>query len=232
VTRPVPAHRPSLVLVHSPVLGPGSMQATARALSARGWICVVPSLTEAGSVSEHVEAAAAGVPDGSVLVAHSGAGPLVPAIAAVSADEGRVVAGSVFVDARLPAQEGSTPMAEPAMVELLTALAVDGTVPLWSDWWGAEAFDTLVPEPAVADGMRAEMRALPLSFFRSEVPVPPGWPDTPCAYLRLSAAYDTEAAEAAARGWPVVRHEGAHLDVARRPDDTAVVLDSILAQLP
>lgn len=221
--------RPSLVLVHSPVLGPASVQSTARALSGLGWICVVPSLTEAGSVDEHVAAAAAGVADGSVLIAHSGAGPLVPAIATTA--RGRV-AGSVFLDARLPNRAGSTPMAEPEMLEFLEALAVDGVVPPWSQWWGEETFAVLAPRISEADGIRTEMRRLPLDFFRSEVPVPQGWPDTPCAYLQLSAAYDAEATEARARGWTVAGLDGTHLDIATRPGETASAIDRLLEQLP
>ncbi len=94
-------------------------------------------------------------------------------------------------------------MAEPEMLEFLESLAVDGVVPRWSQWWGEEAFAALAPQPSTADGMRTEMRRLPLAFFRSEVAVPVGWPDTPCAYLRLSPAYDGDAEEARARGWTV-----------------------------
>jgi hypothetical protein len=221
--------RPSLVLVHSPVLGPASVQSTARALSGLGWICLVPSLTDAADIGQHITAAAATVPDGSVLVAHSGAGPLVPAIAAHA---GRRVAGSVFVDARLPATHGSTALAEPTMIEFLSGIAVDGTVPPWSTWWGEGAFDAMVPDAALAAGMRSEMRSLPLDFFRSEIPVPPGWPDSPCAYLQLSPAYGAEAAEAGGRGWSVARRDGTHLDVATQPGATAAALHDLLAQLP
>jgi hypothetical protein len=221
--------RPSLVLVHSPVLGPASVQATARALSGLGWICIVPSLSGAGSVDEHVAAAAAGVADGSVLIAHSGAGPLVPAIAA--ATQGRV-AGAVFLDARLPNVEGSTPMAEPEMLQFLESIAVDGVVPRWSQWWGDEAVAVPTPQSATAEGMQTEMRRLPLAFFRSEVPVPAGWPDTPCAYLQMSSAYAAAATEARGRGWTVDRVDGSHLDVATRPTETAAALDRLLEQLP
>ncbi len=223
--------RPSLVLVHSPVLGPTSVQGTARALSGLGWICLVPSMTEADSVAAHVAAAAAGVPDGAVLVAHSGAGPLVPAIAAAAAHLERRVAGAVFVDARLPARTGATAIAEPAMLEFLGDRAVDGLVPPWFQWWGDETFAALVSDPALADGLQAEMRRLPLGFFRAEVQVPPGWPTHPCGYLQLSPTYDVEFAEARARGWTCARRDGTHLDVATRPEPTAAEVDRILEQM-
>ena len=41
------------------------------------------------------------------------------------------------------------------------------------------------------------------------------------AYLHLSPAYDADAAEAAARGWPVRSIPGQHLDLATRPDMVA-----------
>ena len=221
--------RPSLVLVHSPVLGPTSVQPMARALSGLGWICLVPALNDAPSVAGHITAAAAAVPDGSVLVAHSGAGAFVPAIAAHA--EGRV-AGAVFVDARLPDRGGVTALAEPSMIHFLAGLARDGIVPPWSQWWGDGAFEAMVPDAALAAGMRSEMRSLPLDFFRSEVAVPPGWPDTPCAYLQLSPAYDAEAADARARGWSVAERAGTHLDPATRPVPTAAALDALLERLP
>jgi len=223
--------RPSLVFVHSPVLGPTSVQGWARASSALGWICVVPSMTEADSVTGHVAVAAAGVPDGAVLVAHSGAGALVPGIAAVAALSDRRVTGAVFVDARIPARTGATAIAEPAMLEFLGDRAVDGLVPPWSQWWGDETFAALVPDPALAAGLRAEMRHLPLDFFRAQVPVPPDWPARPCGYLQLSPAYDAEFTEARARGWTCARRDGTHLDVATRPESTAVALDRILEQM-
>jgi hypothetical protein len=218
----------SIVLVHSPVLGPSSWQATGRALSGLGWICLVPSLLDASSVEQHVETAAAAVPEDSVLVVHSGAGTFAPAIAAASGDR---IAGTVFVDARLPVTSGPNPIAEPMMLELLEQIAVDGAVPPWPGWWGEVVFDDLVPDRATADQLRAEMRALPLEFFRTDVPVPPDWPGTPSGYLRLSAAYDAEAADAEARGWTVVRADGTHVDIANSPDATAAAIDQLIGSL-
>jgi hypothetical protein len=40
-----------------------------------------------------------------------------------------------------------------------------------------------------------------------EAPVPEDWPEAPCGYLRLSAAYDQEARQARSRGWPVAEPE-------------------------
>jgi len=56
--------------------------------------------------------------------------------------------------------------------------------------------------------------------------VPDAWPDDGARYVQLSAAYDDAAAEARARGWPVVGNgSGAHLDVATDPARVADLLD-------
>jgi pimeloyl-ACP methyl ester carboxylesterase len=219
---------PPVVLVHSPVLGPASWEPTARALSGRGWICLVPSLLEATSVAEHVALAASAVPDGAVLVAHSGAGALLPAVGEAA---GRSIGAWVFVDAGMPPSEGPVPVTEPAMVDRLAGLARAGAVPPWSQWWGADVFADLVADADVRAVLASEMRTLPLDFFRTTVDVPAGWSEGGCAYLRLSHAYDREALEAERRGWVVERVDGSHLDVAVRPEVTAVALDGLLTRV-
>src|SRR5215217_7297888 len=64
--------------------------------------------------------------------------------------------------------------------------------------------------------LEAEMPRLPLSYFEATVPVPDDWANgRPCAYLLLSAPYAQSAAEARARGWPVIEVHGVqHLAIA------------------
>jgi hypothetical protein len=69
--------------------------------------------------------------------------------------------------------------------------------------------------------IEAEQPRLARAFYAESVPVPASWPPARVAYLQLSPAYDADAAEAAALGWPVRSLPGQHLDLATRPDEVA-----------
>lgn len=208
----------AFVLVHSPSVGPSTWRPVADRLAAAGFPARVPSLTRAvyggapfwPRVVEAVRAEVADVPvDGPVvLVAHSNAGPLVPVIRVGLPS--RVVA-SVFVDAALPARRGSTPVAPADLVDTLRAMAPEGPLPRWTDWWDEAEVAGLFPDPETRRVVTAEQPTLPLSYFEQTVPVPTGWDDHRRTYLRFSPAYEPEAAEAAARGWPVAYLPGGHL---------------------
>jgi hypothetical protein len=218
------------VLVHSPLLGPGAWELVARALEQRGRSAVVPSLL---GVTEEPRPAwrevgealvGASVRRGRVVLAgHSGAGPLLPAIAASFSDD---AAGLVFVDAFLPPASGTVRLVPAEYLGELSALAADGVVPPWSSWFGDEVMRDLLPDPAQRAHVEAAMPRLPLSFLQSDVPVPDGWDRHPCAYLLLSPQpYAPSAADARARGWPVTEIErGRHLDLLRRPAAVATAL--------
>lgn len=204
----------SFVFVHSPLLGP------------RSWARVAPLLSDAQvpdlrwlvrstppswrALSDH----AAGFPRGAVVVGHSGAGALLPAIAA--ACEASAV---VFVDAVVPPSRGAFTIARDFR-SFLDDLAVGGVLPPWSEWWGPDALRELVPDDADRQQLEDAPR-VPLAFYDEPVPVPDGWDDTPCGYVRLSEAYDEEAAEARRRGWPAVRRAGTHLDLLTQPAEVA-----------
>src|SRR5438874_3437302 len=106
-------HAPVFVLVHSPLVGPGTWAPVAAELAKRGRRAVSPSLLGPGGAAprdwrECVEAVRAGVAELSepvVLVSHSGSGLLLPLIADALAQP---VRGLIFVDSGLPAKEGQT----------------------------------------------------------------------------------------------------------------------------
>jgi len=106
---PAMAPMPTLVLLHSPLVGPLTWQPAVTSLHAAGYHLAVPSLTGvvdtgppsyrklAGRVAETIRQAN---PTGAmVLIGHSGAGALLPAAAEATATP---VAAVVFVDAILP----------------------------------------------------------------------------------------------------------------------------------
>ncbi|ASR39006.1 hypothetical protein BAY61_05835 [Prauserella marina] len=227
-----------LVLVHSPLVGPSAWEPTAAILRESGHPVVVASLATgtdgpgpscprlAGLVATAV--AESGVAGPVVLVGHSGAGPLLPAIA-----EGLPlpVAAIVFVDAQLPHPGRSWLAAAPAEIaDQLRDLAVGGMLPPWNQWFPPEAIAALLPEPEQRERFIAELPRLPLSYFEETARVTSG-PDVPCAYVRLSAAYDRQATICADRGDPVVRADSDHLAPYTDPGTVSAALREAVSLL-
>jgi hypothetical protein len=219
------------VLVHSPLVGPTTWSWVADELRRRGHDVVVPSLLEAatsGSWQACVDAVVAAVSRGVpvVLVGHSGAGPLLPAIAE---QLGSWPSSLVFVDATLPPPTGETPLAPEQFLPVLTALAQEGLLPPWSEWFEPGTMETLIPDRRRREAVLAELPRLPLSYFRARVPMPHGWASAAGAYVLLSEAYRHDADQAASRGWPVIQLPGSHLDLVTQPVTLADALCQTIA---
>jgi pimeloyl-ACP methyl ester carboxylesterase len=217
------AHEPAFVLVHSPLVGPTSWVPVAQELERRGRVAVVPSLVGVAEASEpqwrHVSTAvrkATSHLQRIILVGHSAAALLLPVIA--DAVDGEVAA-LVFVDSFLPPRAGRLPLGQPAFMDQLRAMATDGVLPPWSQWFGADAMRELVLDERLRADLEAEMPRMPLSYFEATVAVPDGWPSRPCGYLLLSAGpHEKSAAEASASGWPVIEiRDVQHLGIATHP---------------
>jgi hypothetical protein len=57
-----------------------------------------------------------------------------------------------------------------------------------------------------------------------------GWAAAACGYVLLSEeAYGSQAAAAEARGWPVIRLPGGHLDIVNRPAKVAAAIAEVVA---
>jgi hypothetical protein len=199
-------------LVHSPLVGPLTWGPVADRLDA-----VVPSLVHLEppywrSVAEKVAAA---ITEPAILIAHSNAGLFVPVIAAAAP-----VVGCLIVDGRLPGYTGR-------MHDFLrTIVRDDGLLPPWIEWWGDADMAPLFPDKETRAAVSAEVPRLPIAYFEEQIPVPPGWDEKPCGYLRFSEAYVAEAEEAARRGWAVAHLPGQHLHQLLDPD---AVADRIVA---
>lgn len=200
----------TLVLLGSPLLAPGSWGGLPDALEAADPsidVLDVPVVDDETPpygqryVTAVVRGAAAVQPRSPlVLVAHSGAGPLLPAIGRALRDAGRQVGGYVFVDAGLPAigvagRANRLDLMRREDAELAitveASLETDGRFPDW----------TL---PGVTTRPRGK------DFFHEPLPSGEDWPDAPCGYLQASAGYDGSARQAQARGWPVVKSDANH----------------------
>ncbi|WP_225631228.1 alpha/beta hydrolase [Streptomyces solaniscabiei] len=220
--------RPTFVLVHSPSVGPSTWQPVSEHLTAAGHRVLVPSLLHVGAggppfwphVVRAVRAQLRQVPAGSpvTLVAHSNAGLFLPVI---RSGIDHPVAGSVFVDAALPARTGPTPVAAPEFLEFLRPLAVNGTLPRWTDWWDEADVAPMFADPGMRRTVVEEQPTLPLSYYEQRIPVPGGWDDHPCSYLLFGPPYEEVAAEARERGWRVAHLPGEHLHQTVDPAGTA-----------
>jgi pimeloyl-ACP methyl ester carboxylesterase len=220
---------PVFVLVHSPLLGPATWRPVARRLAQRQRRAIVPSLLGIATAPlprwrSCVEAAAKateGLENPVILVAHSGSGPLLPAI---GAGVPAAVAAMIFVDAALPALGPTTELAPPETLARLRDRAVDGLLPRWSTWFEEDLMRELLPDQADRAAVERELPTLPVAYFEETVPNPDGWDRVPCAYLRLSQAYDEAAADASRRGWRAGSLDGHHLSIVAAPNAVADAL--------
>jgi thioesterase domain-containing protein len=189
-----------IVLVHSPFLGPISLQRTGAELEGLGHRVNAPDLrgvwAEPGPWARRIADAAAAPgevhsgEDELVIAGHSGAGPLLPSIADRIAAIGRDVSALLFVDAGLPYPQRSWNQTAPAaLVAEIRGLARDGRVPPWHEWFLPEVLTDLLPDASERAALAAEEPSVPLAYFDEAMPAD-DWAG-PGAYLLLSGGADT-----------------------------------------
>jgi hypothetical protein len=162
-----------------------------------------------------------------VLVGHSGAGPLLPAVTAALP-----TAAAVLVDATMPHPGASFLETAPEPVAAqLRAMATGGALPPWDQWFPPEVVAGLLPDPGRRAAFTAGLPRLPLAWFEQRAPVVATWDTLPRGYLRLSPPYDTAAAGAAADGWPVRTGPPGHLAPMTDPGAVADDLEALAALL-
>ena len=141
--------------------------------------------------------------------------------------ERNACAAVLFVDALLPHPGRSWVDGAPA--DLVTALrgmvGPDGLLPPWDTWFGPAALAELLPEAGQRALVASDVPRVPLAYLEAVAPVHRAWEAVPCGYLRLSGAYEREAGEAEARGWPVECLAGQHLSAVSDPE---AVADAVL----
>jgi hypothetical protein len=226
-----------LALLPSPLLGPAVWSPVAADLADKGWPVVLPPRPPApprspDDVLRHLLAALPADRD-LVLVPHSNAGLYVPALTMR-----RRVEGYVFVDARLPPAAGEVPLAPPDLVDALTEKTdrddhrdSGGLLPPWTRWWDEADVAALFPDTHTRERVEAEQWRIPMTYFRSTVPVPTGWDRKPGAYLAFGETYASERERAANRNWPVSTVPGDHLHQLVDPAGVASALNRLLAAI-
>ena len=213
------------VLIHSPLVGPVTWKPVAEQLQQSGLDVIVPTLKDSPDSDEpfwkqHADSVAqalAHAPKDTfvTLVAHSGAGPLLPAIGESIANP---VNTYVFADAGIP-RGGATRLdlmkSEDAQwaAQFLEYLERGGHFPDWS-------FDDLqevLPDESLRRQMVAEIQPRELGFFTEPVPVFAGWPDAPCIYIKFSPPYEYSASQARQAGWPTYELDAGHFHMLVDP---------------
>lgn len=223
-------------LIHSPLVGPLTWSPVAEQMRQRGLNVLVPALSDspdsresfwkqhADSVSSAFSNVSKDIPV--VLVAHSGAGPL---LSAIRNSIPNPVRAYIFVDAGIP-RNGATRLDlmkledEAWANEFQEELENGGKFPTWS----ADDLQEIIPDPALRQQMVAELHPRGLDFFTEPIPVFAGWPDAACVYIQFSSAYDWDAAHAREAGWPVHTLQSNHFHMLVDPQK---VTDLIVASV-
>lgn len=222
--------RRRFVLLHSPLIGPGVWNGVARGLRLEGHEVATLSLPalleiEGGFYAALAAAVSSGVRQGGacVLVAHSGAGGLTPAVIAAC---GELISGVIFADAILPHPARTWfDTTSPSLEAQLRSTAVDDVLPPWCDWFAEGVLEALLPDDAERQAFAADLAPLPMAYFDEAAPdlrLPGG---LATGYLRLSSAYDRELREAERMGWPTARLDLSHLAMMTDPE---VVVTSLI----
>ncbi|MGH2683995.1 MAG: alpha/beta fold hydrolase [Actinomycetota bacterium] len=220
----------SFVLVHSPLVGPVTWRPVGDELRRRGHTAAIARIGSHGLPlwkhhAEEIAAAVLTTPGDPVLVAHSGAGVLLPEAGRRAP---RTVAAYVFVDAQIPSDGRSRidlwREHEPVLVAAMEAsLAAGERGPFWDD---AE-LRAEVPDDELRDRLQAEVQPRGSELYAERVEVFPGWPDAPCGYVQFTDAYAPYADEAERRGWPVTRADAGHFHMLADPVGVADLLEEI-----
>ncbi len=225
-----------LVLVHSPLVGPFTWSFIADELRDRQIETLVPALVDEGNQEspywqQHVDAVVSALDPlppniALVLVGHSGAGALLPAIGNAT---NRPVAAYLFVDAGIPINGLSRlevmATEDPEFAQSLRQhLADGGTFPTWTE----DDLVAVVPDRVIRRRLVAEIQTRFLEFFTEPIPVPSIWPDAPCGYIQFSPAYEAPATRARDTGWPRIEMDAGHFHMLVDPPPVATALHNLL----
>jgi len=221
------------LLLHSPLVGPLTWKLVADEMRQRGLNALLPTLQDSPDSNkpfwkQHAESVLQALDDVPsyapvILVAHSGAGPLLPAIRQSIPNP---VRSYVFVDAGIP-RDGASRLElmkseDPEWAEAFQQeLKQGGLFPTWS----MTDLQEIIADESLRRQMVAEIHPRGLSFFTEPIPVSEGWPDAPCVYIHFSPPYEIPAAQARQAGWKVYRLEAGHFHMLVDP---AAAADLIL----
>jgi len=213
------------VLIHSPLVGPLTWKLVADEMRQKGMDVIVPTLIDSpGSEKPYwkqharsVSQALASLPQETpiTLVAHSGAGPLLPVIRQSFENP---VKAYVFVDAGIPRNEATR-------LDLMKSedsdwakqfqeyLESGGRFPNWS----VDDLQEIIPDESLRAQLVVEIHSRALDFFAEPIPAFESWPDAPCIYLLFSEPYKRAAVQARKLGWQTYELEAGHFHMLVDP---------------
>ena len=213
------------ILIHSPLVGPLTWKLVADQMRQRDMEVIVPTLVDSPDSeepywkqqAESVSQALSQIPKDTfvTLVAHSGAGPLLPVIRQSLENP---VNAYVFVDAGIPRNDATR-------LDLMKSedsdwanqfqeyLESGGRFPNWS----ADNLEEIIPDESVRAQMVAEIHSRALDFFTEPIPVFEGWPDAPCVYILFSEPYKRAAVQARESGWQTYELGAGHFHMLVDP---------------
>jgi hypothetical protein len=214
------------VLIHSPLVGPLTWQLVAREIKNRNLEAIAPSLTDDPNSTlpywqQHAESFAKSLDRIAihrriVLVAHSGAGPLLPILRqSVTCDS---IVSYVFVDAGIPLNGSSRldlmRLSDPQWADQFHQALLRGErFPEWNE----DDLSEEIPDAALRRRMVSEINPRSLAFYGEPIPVFDNWPDAPCAYIQFTTSYDWDCMRAERAGWHVRKLHAGHFHMLVDP---------------
>jgi Alpha/beta hydrolase family len=224
---------PAFVLIHSPLVGGSFWQPVAEELERHRRQCYAPTPPRTGDESVlrwryWPDRLRDLLPSASraILVGHSAAGMLLPAVA-----ERIGARGLIFVDASIPPERGIARPVDPEFMKFVRSLPdVGGRLPRWSEWWPKNAMAALIPDEEARRRFDNDLPLLSLEWFEDSVEVP-AWQHLSAGYIQTSDRFSQEAEKARSSGWPVVVLNGTHLHPMLSPLETTDAILSVAKQL-
>lgn len=213
---------PNVLMIHSPLVGASTWHPCADVLRKMDYEVVAPSLSDALSsglpyykrMADRLAAAVPAAAEVVAIIAHSGAGALVPAVA----ERLHSRCYGIFVDAILPYPGKSWFETAPAQLQAhLQALGRNGTLPRWHRWFPVGTIELLLPDASVRERFVAELPSIPIDYLEERAPSASVDALIRCGYLQLSRSYDDLAAQAEQLRWAVEREVSDHLAILTRP---------------
>lgn len=230
-------HQKSIyVLIHSPLVGGLTWALVANQMRKSGLEVLVPTLNDSPDSEkpywkQHAESISNSLANISkdyslILVAHSGAGPLLPVVRQTLYNP---IHTYVFVDAGVPHNNATR-------LDLMRS-----EDPEWANQfqeelergerfptWSSDDLREIVPDRYLREQLVTELRPRGLDFFTEPIPVFDSFPDAACIYIQFSAPYENPAAYARKSGWSTYKLDAGHFHMLVDPEAVSdLIINSV-----